>query len=217
MTFSFIIFRKLTAAVFNCAMRAGRAGWTARVGAAVMVFNRMSFGRRASRALAVSAAAIAVAGCAQIKEKVGDWMPSSAADDSSYAESAQTDRTVRTVVEFETLSAGAYGVVDRRGVWVIDNEAEWKEWLARSDAFGGQAPVVDFSRDMLVVATMGERRTGGYAIRIIEIIETADALEAHIEAKSPAAGGIVTQALTHPYHIIKLPRSSKPLTPIPQP
>jgi len=57
---------------------------------------------------------------------------------------------------------------------------------------------------VLVAAFEGGQRTGGYAIRIDSIERTADRLTLHATFTAPAAGGIVTQVLTSPVHVVSI-------------
>jgi hypothetical protein len=57
---------------------------------------------------------------------------------------------------------------------------------------------------VLVSAFEGGQRTGGHAIRIDSIERSADRLTVHATFTAPAAGGIVTQVLTSPVHVVSI-------------
>jgi hypothetical protein len=59
---------------------------------------------------------------------------------------------------------------------------------------------------------MGEVSTGGYAIRIYDVIDTGKSMTVKIEITQPGPRCIVTQVLTQPYHIIEMARTDKPFT-----
>lgn len=67
-------------------------------------------------------------------------------------------------------------------------------------------PEIDFSRAMLVVVTMGERPTGGYAIIVDGVHEHAKQIEIVVRSVSPGRGCIETQSLTQPVDIVQLPK-----------
>jgi len=69
-------------------------------------------------------------------------------------------------------------------------------------------PSVDFSRDMLIVAAMGTRSSGGYAIHIDSVYQRSQDFEVVIRKVSPGANCIVTAALTQPTDIVRVPRLS---------
>lgn len=57
---------------------------------------------------------------------------------------------------------------------------------------------------------MGEFSTAGYGIEVKGIKEFPDRIIVKVERTFPGSC-IVTQALTQPFHIIKIPKTSKPL------
>jgi hypothetical protein len=57
---------------------------------------------------------------------------------------------------------------------------------------------------VLVAAFEGGQRTGGFAIRIDSIERTADRLIVHATFTAPPPGGIVTQVLTSPVHVVSI-------------
>jgi len=70
---------------------------------------------------------------------------------------------------------------------------------------------VDFSRDMLIVAGLGTRPSGGYAIQIDSVYRRPQNLEVVLRKISPDANCIVTGALTHPIDIARVPRTNLPV------
>ncbi len=51
--------------------------------------------------------------------------------------------------------------------------------------------------------------TGGYEIKVNKVVEEKNNILVYIEEISPDPQDIVTQALTSPYHIIKIERTEK--------
>ncbi|MEX2670856.1 MAG: protease complex subunit PrcB family protein [Phycisphaeraceae bacterium] len=97
---------------------------------------------------------------------------------------------------------------------VIRDQRAWEQaWdaLPTDDS----VPEVDFDQQLVLAAWMGQRMTGGYAIRIRDIRPTADgeAFEAILEHREPGPDEFVTQALTAPYHIVVIPRTDKEIRP----
>lgn len=120
--------------------------------------------------------------------------------------------TGATVVETEPLlESPLSGIDDRRRV-VVRDEAEWRAvW---SEATGNLAPApeppaVDFGEHMVVVATMGRRSSGGYAIEIDEVRRDAGRLYVIVVETSPAANCITTQALSAPMAAVRVPRADQ--------
>lgn len=100
-------------------------------------------------------------------------------------------------------------VTDRRRL-VIRDAAEWAQFWneATSNVQPRPAvPAVDFTTGMLVVATMGTRPSGGYAIAVERAYEDAGGrVHAEVLEVSPGAGCVTTAALTAPVAVVRVPR-----------
>ena len=120
----------------------------------------------------------------------------------------------RAVLPFSTVAKGfASGVQEPLQVAIRTRE-EWVAFWARHTRAQVQppsAPPVDFSREMLVGISLGERATGGYEVEITKVERGDSELRVHYRSKSPDPGAMVTQARTQPYHLIKLSRDDSPL------
>jgi hypothetical protein len=118
-------------------------------------------------------------------------------------------------LSFVTVDKGVRsGLSERRFVAVVTAK-EWKDlWLAHKSGVssGPQAPQVDFQEEMVVGVFSGEKRTGGYGIEIkrVELDAGKQVLVLWAET-SPAPGSMVMEALTQPYHIVKLKRLNLPV------
>lgn len=92
---------------------------------------------------------------------------------------------------------------------VVRDRAAWTEvWAAiwRRHSPLPALPEVDFARDMLVVAALGERPSGGYGILVDSAAATPEGLVVLIRTISPEPSCAVTLALTQPVDIARLPR-----------
>jgi len=76
---------------------------------------------------------------------------------------------------------------------------------------GARPPPVDFSRDMVVALFMGERGTGGYEIEITRVERVESGLVVQYRRTSPDPGAMLSQALSQPFHLVKLPRNDGPV------
>jgi len=110
------------------------------------------------------------------------------------------------------LSIATVGKGDRSGIrgplqTVIRNQDEWKAFWKRHsfiDTNPALAPIIDFEREMVVGIFLGEKHTGGYEVEIVRAERSDSALYFYYREKSPPPGAIVTQALTQPFHLVKL-------------
>lgn len=77
-------------------------------------------------------------------------------------------------------------------VWKADGGAE------------ADVPKVDWSKEMVLAAFMGARRTGGYEVKIERVVFGTEPGELYAIYKEtvPGAGDATTQAITHPSHVV---------------
>lgn len=99
---------------------------------------------------------------------------------------------------------------------VIGDMTAWRaEWsrLWAGAASAPPLPAVDFSREVIVLAALGERPTGGYQI-LIDSATTASegGVVVHVRTVSPGARCGVYHALTQPVDLARLPRVQGPVT-----
>jgi hypothetical protein len=73
------------------------------------------------------------------------------------------------------------------------------------------APAVDFSREMLLVAAMGARPTGGYTIQIVSVRDTGRDLVVTAVRTSPGRRCGAAAATSEPADIVKVAATDKPI------
>ncbi len=91
-----------------------------------------------------------------------------------------------------------------------DFDALWKQ------AFEGMSgapdkPVVDFSKQMVLVAFIGDQPTGGYRIRFTKIDSTGPTINVSILVSQPGQNCRVPQRASDAFLIVAIPASSKPV------
>jgi hypothetical protein len=80
------------------------------------------------------------------------------------------------------------------------------------DAFpNGNAPAVDFSREMVLAAFLGSQSNGGYGISVSAVQDEPDGLRVRLSVKRPRPGAIVSTASTAPFVLVAVPRTDKPV------
>jgi hypothetical protein len=97
-----------------------------------------------------------------------------------------------------------------RARWIA-SEGAYRDALASGGlvAEGDASPApVDFTREVLVLVAMGVRPTGGYALALADPeVKLADGVATIVvRFEGPPPGAMVTQALTSPCLLIRLPR-----------
>ena len=70
-------------------------------------------------------------------------------------------------------------------------------------------PQVDFARDMLIVAGLGTRPSGGYSIFVDRASAQPGSIDVVIRTEAPGNNCAVAGALAQPVDIARLPRSSE--------
>jgi hypothetical protein len=108
------------------------------------------------------------------------------------------------------LARGSNSGIDETMEVVVRSEADWQT-LWKSHAGAEPAPAVDFSRELVAAIFLGPRRSGGFSAEITGYRREGPALVIDYIERMPAPGGITTQALTSPFHIVKLPRFDGPV------
>ena len=97
---------------------------------------------------------------------------------------------------------------------VVTSQAEWevawgRVWHGHSPV--PAAPAVDFDREVVLVAAMGARSSGGYHIQVTQAAAQADRVVVRVVESSPGRGCITTAAFSEPVDVVKLPRSPLPI------
>lgn len=121
--------------------------------------------------------------------------------------SAQSLMQSASEVTFQTVSKGSRsGVRDPRQV-VLRSQAEWIALWAQhvsADVNPVPPPTIDFTKDLVVAVFLGEKPTGGYDVAISRAQRGDDAVVIYYRERTPAPGALVTQSLTHPFHIVRI-------------
>ncbi|HEX7119191.1 MAG TPA: protease complex subunit PrcB family protein [Longimicrobiales bacterium] len=115
----------------------------------------------------------------------------------------------------ERIVQETHSGIETRRREVITTEAAWRAFWAELTANRAPrpaAPAVDFDRERVIVAAMGRRPTGGYAIEIAGVYRTQDALTVVVVETRPGPGCITAQALTAPVYVARIAAGRLPVT-----
>jgi hypothetical protein len=115
-------------------------------------------------------------------------------------------------VPFRTVAIGdgSSSRSHQRTGMVVKGERRWsKVW--RSLRAEGRLPRIDFSRQMLLVASQGRQPSGGHLLRITGVEASGGALLVDVTEVSPGEGCITAGVITSPYHVVRVTRSDKPV------
>jgi hypothetical protein len=114
-----------------------------------------------------------------------------------------------TQVDFQTVEKGRRSGVREALQIAVRSQAEWSAlWQKHASIGANPTPptVIDFDKEIVVGVFLGEKPTGGYETEIIRAEQADDTLYVYYREISPQPGRLVTQALTQPFHIVRVPR-----------
>lgn len=95
------------------------------------------------------------------------------------------------------------------GTFVIQNSSDWKTyWQDSLGADLAKLPKdIDWRSEQLIAIHLGQRNSGGYTVRV-EALDSGKNGETIIRYREYPPGGLVTQELTSPFVIVRLPRAA---------
>ncbi len=109
-------------------------------------------------------------------------------------------------VPFQTILAGSHSLADTAFVELIKNEREWEHiWLIAKGLVDPlpSRPTVDFKRQYVIAAFMGQRRSSGYRIEVTSIEKEGKILNVYI--KRYETPGMLT-VVTNPFTLVRIPK-----------
>jgi hypothetical protein len=108
-------------------------------------------------------------------------------------------------------SAGNSGIKEKLHLVIRDRDT-WRDVWRMINATKMQVPAlpeIDFSREMVVVAGLGQKPSGGYGIRVDRAYEKDDRLDIDLVTGSPGRSCLVPAVLTQPVDVVRLPRTER--------
>jgi hypothetical protein len=125
-------------------------------------------------------------------------------DEASSVSHEDVDQDVITI---EQSTGGSYSFEERTDLTIQDEEYFSEFWnnLHANTAPVPELPSVDFTEYTVVAVMMGVQPTGGYQITITDVSLDNNTLYIEVEEAAPGSGCMTTQALTSPYHVVKIP------------
>ncbi len=138
-----------------------------------------------------------------------------AACQAAHQGGAHTDgSSARAPVEFATVARGDQSGFAGPARMVIRTREGWSVYWSRHAANRlppPPCPEIDFARDMVVVLSLGERPSAGYAVEVHSVEREGAFLRVQARERKPAPGTGQAAVVTHPFHIVRLPRSAGPV------
>lgn len=75
------------------------------------------------------------------------------------------------------------------------------------DVSGAGLSGVNFDKDLVVAVSMGQQTSGGYEMRISRMYRSGSQVTVVVDVERPSPGAVTTMVLTHPGHVVKVPKS----------
>jgi hypothetical protein len=125
------------------------------------------------------------------------------------AEEALERLKLDKAIPFFTVDRGLHSEIKEAISTVFHSEDGWKRFWRRHAA--SEPHPIDFSKEMVIAVFMGEQRTGGFSLDIQKVEDKSGLLKALVYITKPDQAAIVPQALTQPYHIIRLQKMYFPV------
>jgi hypothetical protein len=84
-----------------------------------------------------------------------------------------------------------------------------EEWTAlwQEHAANRPAPVIDFTREMVIGVFLGTRNSAGYGVEIVGVQKDGAGAVVKYRETSPARGMMTAQVITSPYHLVVVPKT----------
>jgi len=122
-----------------------------------------------------------------------------------------------SVVHFRDATRGFTqysGIADSMRLVIRDAGAWRSYWSAIHRPFIPAPPVpdVDFTREMIVLAAMGTRPTGGFAIRIENARADSARILLLVRRTVPGTGCAVPASVTQPVDLARIPTTALPIS-----
>lgn len=113
----------------------------------------------------------------------------------------------------QRISFSNGGPLERARLVFRDREEFAKFWqeMTRMTINDAPLPEVDFSREMLIVAAMGEKSSPAYRIIVDDACEVNNQLEVPVSSIDNSRCGAALGVVVSPVDIVKLPRTDLPV------
>jgi hypothetical protein len=113
-------------------------------------------------------------------------------------------------IEFEVIDCGDISGYGEETYLVVKTETEWANvWEKHTRPYLAATayPKMNFSKNMVVCAFMGERPTTGYSVSLQRIWTEEERMVVKIDKRNPPENFMVSEVITYPYVIASLQRT----------
>ena len=108
--------------------------------------------------------------------------------------------------ELVTVAQGAMSNIEEPRQVVVRTTGEWQALWKEHDAQRA-APVVDFTKSIVVAVFLGTRPTAGFAVEITAVRTEASRAVLEYRERRPPRDALTAQILTSPFHVVRFART----------
>jgi hypothetical protein len=112
----------------------------------------------------------------------------------------------------DTLASGSFSAIDQPQQTVLHDAAAyaalWTLHAAHEDP-PAVAPVVDFAKDTVAAVFAGSQPNGGVTLTATDLKREGAGWRLRLELRKPGPDCIVTQVMTQPWALVRIPGSSQ--------
>ena len=112
----------------------------------------------------------------------------------------------------DILVEGAFSAIDQPQQTVLHDAAAYAALWASHAAHEeppAKAPAVDFAKDTVAAVFAGTQPTGGISLAVSSLRQEKDGWHLRLELRKPGPDCIVTQVLTQPWMLVRIPGSGQ--------
>ena len=123
----------------------------------------------------------------------------------------QVSKGAATPISWEKIETGNYSGMETESYQLIQDAKSWSvlwEQLTSNRYPAPAVPKVDFTSRSVIACMMGMRPNGGFSISIKSLAKQEGTLLLEVVHMGPGAGCFMTDALTQPYYLASVPRTS---------
>jgi hypothetical protein len=111
-------------------------------------------------------------------------------------------------ISWTRIASGTNSGITEQDVKLILCDKDWRELWTKHTSYitpPPPPPKVDFTKQSVVAAFGGQKKSGGYSVKITEIApKGSNGIGVRITATEPPAGALTTEDLTQPFDIVKV-------------
>jgi hypothetical protein len=114
-------------------------------------------------------------------------------------------------VPFATLARGEDTPADLTSSFAITDLGAWAAFWHEQTAGTGSLPSVDFSKEMVIVAAVGQRTEAGDSVEVRRILQVDQGTLVHVWERVPGDFCSPVARVHRPFHIVVAPLTALPI------